>query len=323
MIAIPIDTVENIIKLFDSDIKRQKTNIKVALTALSKDGTIRGLNKLYVIKLLSLSENIITAKPSTLLRYKNQFNAIITPENMKMKSRENFRKKLLKALGYSQRRSDFYPKYFHKIGIKACIYCNSQLTVAIEKEKKLKTKTSFIYKAKFQVDHFLPKSHFPCFSVSLFNLYPVCSSCNNSKSINEVDFQLYLPSTKDFTSKLNFKLERGSMAQYLLNRKLDNIKFTFEEPNVKPPLKRFQDAFDIKGIYDTQKDLIEELILKGEVYTSDYKGVLKKKFPKLFTTPDIINRILIGNYTSDADIHKRPMAKFTLDIAKQVGLIKK
>ena len=33
-------------------------------------------------------------------------------------------------------------------------------------------------------------------------------------------------------------------------------------------------------------------------------------------------RLLVGNYTRSKDIHKRPMTKFTQDIAKQLKLIK-
>jgi len=82
-------------------------------------------------------------------------------------------------------------------------------------------------------------------------------------------------------------------------------------------------VFNIQEIYETQKDIAEELILKAEIYTDKYKENLKKQFKGLFPNEEILNRLLISNYSTEEELHKRPMAKFTMDIAKQVGLIKK
>ena len=67
--------------------------------------------------------------------------------------------------------------------------------------------------------------------------------------------------------------------------------------------------------------MVEELIIKARIYNAPYKKVLIDAFPKLFTNASLSNRILIGNYTEPENIHKRPMAKFTQDIAKQLKLI--
>lgn len=65
-----------------------------------------------------------------------------------------------------------------------------------------------------------------------------------------------------------------------------------------------------------------ELIQKKEIYTESYKQHLAKQFKDLFKDESIINRLIIGNYDTVEDIHKRPMAKFTQDIARQLNLIK-
>ena len=66
---------------------------------------------------------------------------------------------------------------------------------------------------------------------------------------------------------------------------------------------------------------MEELILKAEIYTKSYKETLVNSFGKIFSNVSITNRIIIGNYSAEDEIHNRPMAKFTQDIAKQLGLI--
>ncbi len=320
MIAIPYDLVDAVIRNFDADILKFTTEIKTNLNIFKKDPSLNDKQKNYVEKLLSFSDKIITAKPDEILKYKSEFDGIFSDSEKATDSYKTFKDLLLKKLAYSTRRSDFYPNYFYKIGIKSCVYCNSQLTVCIEEEKGANEDP--IYKAKFQVDHYLGKAEYPCFSVSLYNLYPVCGSCNNCKSSKRVSFILYDEKKNIGVSPFSFELEKGSVATYLTSRKFADIKFSFKEPLVTLPTESFQGVFDISGIYETQKDLAEELIIKAEIYTESYKKELKKQFPKLFKSTGIFNRFLIGNYSSEEDIHKRPMTKFTIDIAKQLGLIK-
>lgn len=319
MIAIPIEKVEKVIGLFQSEINVFNTDIKVKLNNLLVDAVISvNADELsYVNKLIQYSDDIITATPIVLKSYQTEFDNIINSNKVKTKKGKKFREKILTALSYTNRRSDFYPQYFQKIGIKACVYCNSQLTVCIDSEKKKQK----IVKAKFQVDHYLPKSEYPCFSISLFNLYPVCASCNNSKSAKNVSFNLYENTKNIVKSKFEFRLTPSSKAKYLLNRKLEEIELEFSEPVTKKKQQSFKDTFDIKGIYDTQKDIAEELILKAEIYTDTYKKSLIDAFPEIFTSSNLSNRLIIGSYSDENDIHKRAMSKFTQDIAKQLGLI--
>lgn len=226
-------------------------------------------------------------------------------------------------LEYSIRRSDFYPKYFQKIGIKACVYCNAQLTVSVD---TINNKNENQVEAKFQVDHIYDKNKYPYLSISLFNLAPTCATCNNIKSDNPIFFKLYTSDKKEsLESKYKFELLPGTVAKYIVNRNVNDIEFKFIDP-YKGSIKEYvpgtiQDTFDIQGIYDTQKDLIEELILKSQIYTRSYKESLKTIFPSLLNDDSLSNRIFVGNYTDPKDIHKRPMAKFTQDIARQLDLI--
>lgn len=163
---------------------------------------------------------------------------------MKSKSNSVFRNRLLTALGYNDRRGDFYPKYFQQIGIEACVYCNSTLTVSVEKVTGKKMKKSI--KARFQVDHYLPKSQYPCFSISLYNLYPTCASCNNIKSAKSVQFKLYEDGSKIKKSSFYFDLNMVSVSDYLLNRKSELILYEFQEPPTRSVnLKSFNEVFAI------------------------------------------------------------------------------
>jgi 5-methylcytosine-specific restriction endonuclease McrA len=223
---------------------------------------------------------------------------------------------IISALNYKGLRHAFYPKYFSKIGIKACVYCNSQLTVTIAKKNGA-------YGARFDVDHYHSKDSYPFLSISLFNLYPSCSSCNRGKSTNKIHFELYSDdSDKVSKSDFSFKLAAYSKAKYLLTKSITSIDFEFAEPK-KKGFNSFKETFHIEEIYQTQCDLIEELIIKSQIYTDTYKRGLRDEFSKLALHSKLFERVIVGNYNEEKHIHKRPMSKIMMDIAEDLGLIKK
>ena len=316
MIAIPIEKADKIILDFKDDIDSYKTEILDKLVSFRV--TLADSQLAYVDLLIEFIRDLdgLRAKKKIISQKKAEFDNIYNKANTSLKEWKSFKDSLIYRLGYSDRRGDFYPKYFKKIGIKSCVFCNSQLCVTVSSKKN-----ELI--AKFQVDHYLNKSEYPCFSVSLFNLYPVCASCNLKKGIHKIDFDLYVDSKDIKKSNYSFQLEDidASVAKYLLDRKSENLSIKFIEPT--PPIghKSFNEVFSIEGIYETQKDLAEELILKAEIYTKSYKETLVKSFKEIFSNTNITNRIIIGNYAEENEIHNRPMAKFTQDIAKQLGLL--
>lgn len=309
--------MEDLVHGFDTEIREHWENIKPDLENYL-DTLIDAKERLYLVYLLALDKEIITAGPKRLKEFKRGFDKLITTTEMRTKKRTAFHNKLIDLLGYSGLRSTFYPKYFFKAGIKCCVYCNALLTVVVEKDPgggKAKA-----YQAKFQADHFLPKKDYPCFSISLFNLYPVCANCNIVKGVKKVVFELY-SDDKNRESPFKFRLTEGCKAKYLLSRNLDDIEIEFDEPLAPRGHETFNDLFAIKGTYHTQRDVAAELILKAEAYPESYRDALLNSLPKIFQDKSMVNRLITGNYAEEKDIHKRPLAKFTLDIAYQVGLL--
>lgn len=222
---------------------------------------------------------------------------------------------IIDALNYKNCREEFYPSYFKDLGINSCVYCNSQLTITIgKKDKKLV--------ARFQVDHYYPKDDFPFLSICLFNLYPVCASCNNIKRKNLVSFDLYGDDSELLsTSPFKFRLTPMSKIKYLTSKDPADIELKFEEPESLAGYKKLDEVFSIEGIYQTQIDVVEELIIKSQIYNPAYLDSLTRSFEKLALNPKLFKRTLIGNYVDDKDIHKRPMSKMMMDISRELGLI--
>lgn len=222
------------------------------------------------------------------------------------------------ALGYTKLRDEFYPEYFRKIGIKSCVYCNSQLTIVLKK-------SNGEYDARLEIDHHYPKSEYPYLSISLFNLFPCCSSCNKRKSKAPVNFKLYSDNiSKIKKSEYEFRIIPKSKCAYLLTKDAEKIEITFNDNStIVNGSKSLQDAFSVKEIHDTQKDIVAELIIKSQIYNDNFKKLLQSNFSKLSLSQKDFERVIVGNYTDERDIHKRPFSKITMDIANQLNLIKK
>ncbi|MEK6513402.1 hypothetical protein [Myroides odoratimimus] len=312
MISINTEEVVKIQKKYAADLKRQKVKALGGLRAIDTDDVDERDYLNSIINIFRCTrKDIITLKIDELEVLKERVGEFTLGKE--------FKNKILKALGYSDLRSSFYPKYFNDIGIKACVYCNSQLTIVARKNEKGELS------AKFQVDHYIPKDKYPFLSISLFNLYPSCASCNVVKRVKEVNFSLYKthPKGKVISSDFKFSLEPNIVSEYLLHKNKEDIEISFEEPEVEDGFKTFEDTFHIQGIYNTQKDLVEELIVKSQMYNEKYIDTLQSSFSSLKLNPSLFKRTIVGNYTEDKDIHKRPMSKFTMDIARQLGLIDK
>lgn len=312
MISINVDEVLKIQAKYKDEINSQKARALEKLEAIVTDTEDRRNYLDSIIRIFNDDNlDIITSNIEQLERWKIEIGAFTLGTD--------FKNEILKALNYSGLRSSFYPKYFNDLGIKTCVYCNSQLTIVARKNSKGELS------AKFQVDHYIPKDAYPFLSISLFNLYPACASCNVVKKVKEVDFKLYkVHSEKDtIISDFKFSIAPGIVSDYLLHKDKDIIKISFEEPEVSEDYKTFEETFHIEGIYNTQKDLAEELIIKSQMYSKSYIKTLENSFSSLKLNPTLFKRMIVGNYTEEKDIHKRPMSKFTMDIAKQLGLIDK
>jgi hypothetical protein len=227
-----------------------------------------------------------------------------------------FGKEIIKALNYNGFRAAYADKISSATGIKTCPYCNAALTIVAENEGGKK-------KSRFQLDHYFPKSKYPLFSISFFNLIPSCGNCNNTKSSKPVvlgkDFHLYANETP--IDGYKFEIPKDSVAKYLVTSDLDDVDINFVPGNdgTIANTKHHNKSFDIKGIYNTQKDVIEELFWKVKAYPEEKIDDLSK----LLNLPiPVIRRMVLSNYIDIEDIHKRPLAKFQQDIARQLGLIK-
>lgn len=313
MIAVHIEKIKYAQGKYHNEIEEQRKNALNKLIAFRKKSRIHFCpdEKNYLDLTISFFEekDILFSIPEDIEYFKSIVGSM--PLNSRKKNLKPLKQFIIDKLGYKGLRGSFYPKYFNEIGIKACVFCNSALTVSVEK-------STAQYSARFDVDHYQPKDEFPFLSIFLFNLYPVCAPCNRRKGKStKVKFNLYSDDLKETkSSQFQFKLDAGAKSKYLLTKDLNYLDFNFEPIN-----SSLQTALRIKEIYETQKDIIEELIVKKLMYDKNNQRILQNSFSKLNLHPDLYLRSLVGNYTKEHEIHKRPMSKFMQDIARDLGII--
>lgn len=316
MIGIHLDKIKAIQQIYNTEINTQQSK---GLAKLKLIDTTRfdANEKQYLQDVIKLfSQNGFLIQTPNLIENTIKSLGKIPASSIKAPFKP-LKKHIIESLDYKGLRSTFYPKYFERLGVKACVYCNSHLTITINKRGNE-------YVSRFDVDHYHSKDDYPAFCISLFNLYPSCSSCNRLKGIKKVSFNLYTSLHSELqNSNFSFSLDPLVKAKYLTSKDKDDITFKFIEPaTTTPDARQFQEVFLIKEIYETQKDIIEELIVKSQIYNPTYREQLRSNFLKLSLNEKLFERIIVGNFTDDKEIHKRPMSKIMMDIAKNLGIIK-
>jgi hypothetical protein len=319
MIAIPI-----------SGVKAEQAKLKAAIDIQWSEG-LQNLHDLhnhashdpaFSAAEITYLANIIQEfnKPDFLLFEPDELDLImkrigLAPDPPAGTKREKISKHIQRALKFRKLRGSFYPKYFHKIGVKSCVYCNSQLTITINRKRVGS-------KARFDVDHSRSQDKYPLLCISLFNLYPACASCNRVKSNRVIAFELYAHNPKKTYNRFVFELDPISESLFLNKGDVSDLKITFRDTLSLPSgTHPFKDSLYIQEVYETQKDVAGELIHRVKMYNRTYQATLKKSFPGLTLTPEDFKRAVVGNYVSDGEIHKRPLSKLAIDLARHLGFL--
>ncbi|NQY29674.1 MAG: hypothetical protein HRT69_09395 [Flavobacteriaceae bacterium] len=282
----------------------------------------------YLQLLIDNYDEIQIATPKEMVKWIKDFEDVLHVGEISEKAKnkkKKFWEEIVQALRYNDLQKIEYPNYLRKENIKTCVYCNAQSCLVVQPQyydSKKKSKIK-ITRPRFEIDHYYPKSKYPYFGTSFFNLYPSCSSCNNVKRESKALFELY--TEDDDLEVFNFRIDDLDLIDkhLKLNKRNKNIKVFLEPIDMDfRLLNNHNKLFSVQAIIDENADIVEELFLKSKLYSTAYKNSLVSGLGKIFNDTSIIDRLIIGNYSKPEDIHKRPMAKFTQDIARQLNLIK-
>lgn len=168
-----------------------------------------------------------------------------------------------------------------------------------------------------ELDHFYDKMTYPIFSVSLYNLIPSCSSCNRPKSKSEITIS---PHDTDvcFDSALKFSYMPKSLDFLYNDEQIDIDIRVIEKDGVS--LNENIKKLKIYEAYEIHKPYVRELITKVIVNSESQIDEYLESYPELFKDRNDVLRAIFGNYISEDDYGKRPLAKLTKDILSELGV---
>lgn len=308
------------IDLLVTHTRRRQTPI-IKLTNLL--GGFRSPDVLRVINfLIKIFKRLITSNPDQLLRIVQRFdnlgyNSLIF--NERQKKLTYFGSKLKGAFRYDDYRKTELVQLGKIMNVKSCLYCNSQYTLVVTQNHE--------EIAKFQFDHYFPKSKFPYLSLSLYNLIPVCASCNLSKSATVYRLNDFVhPFKNDFHVLTEFNIGNGELIRMRQGERVPENEINIHLTNgLIDSVFNYNSEFSLEGIYNRHKDIIQDIFLKAYAYGHGGREALlnirDQNNARFFTDEDEILRILLANYHLSDDINKRPLTKFMQDIAHQAGLL--
>ena len=199
-------------------------------------------------------------------------------------------------------------EFIKRFALDTCPYCNRNYIYYTSEKNKIKP----------QLDHFYPQTKYPVLGICFYNLIPSCQTCNGLDVKSSIDtykrglLNPYLLTKDSF--KFSYDIKNIDVMNPLLNNDSIEIKFVNK-------LQSHLDVFKLDKLYQQHADHVLELVIKSKLkYSSSYRAYLKN-YKELRFSDKEIDRLILGNYTEDDEIHKRPLAKLYQDIGKELGLI--
>jgi hypothetical protein len=200
--------------------------------------------------------------------------------------------------------------FFKMLDFSTCPYCNRNIIQLVEHKGKSWQSGD--------LDHVIPKKKYPIFCVSFYNLIPVCKVCNFFKN-QKVDI---LPNPYDsrYAMSKQFRFGIGNI-QSGFPIKNGSFRISFKRD---PSLKGTEDEKKINNLikickieeqYKQHFDVAQEVVQKEFVFNESYREELLRRYgDSLFQNRAALDRALFGRYSSDEELHRRPLSKLIRDI---------
>lgn len=192
-----------------------------------------------------------------------------------------------------------------ELGITVCPYCNRNYIQNIQNINQYSKK-----RRTCEFDHFYPKSKYPFFAISFYNLVPSCKVCNHLKGKKKLGISPY---------EIKKEVVEIKWVPYDATFIYPKGKIKVEIVAIIDEMKTNIEVLGLNDLYANHTDIVQEILLKGSIYSSEYLQSLTVQFPELIHSEEDAKRIVFGNYTEEGDLGKRPLAKLTSDIVKSIG----
>ena len=217
----------------------------------------------------------------------------IDKKDLSKKDVENLYKNFRKKWGY---------EIVRLLEIKVCPYCNRNYI------------TNFDKNTTIELDHFYPISKYPHLALNIYNLIPVCHTCNHKKKDKSFKIHPFKESIDDFfTFKFIGFNDKDKLNFFDEKRLILDLEFKNND------LGEWNYKEYLSDNYENHKDMISEILKRKEMYPESRIEELYKEFGgRLFNSKDELIGLIHCNYIDKKDINKRPLSKLIKDILEQL-----
>lgn len=312
-------------------------NISKTAEDIANDNRLAAYERKFFNELRQNLKNIIVSRPEELAKIQKKINplyqAYISKKAYGLKG--NHKKSAIKKANHKIFTVFDYKSFINKtdalyaynftenLGINVCVYCNRQYTFTLR---------DLDGKCRPTLDHFFDKGRHPYFALSFYNLIPSCYTCNSSLK-NQTKFTLdhYLhPYLESMFEVLDFSLDISNVDFVDGGVKDFEIFFkpsiTCTDHNLISKAEANAKIFKLKELYNGHKDYAAEIIQKSYYYDrpkiDELFDFTTATGNRLFESRIEVLEFALGNYISEKKLGKRTLAKFTRDIAFDLGLKK-
>lgn len=198
-------------------------------------------------------------------------------------------------------------KHIRSYGLEVCPYCGRN-NIEIEEEAGYRDD-------KPPIDHFLPKSIYPFFALSLYNMIPCCTECNqlsnkgeNNPLSDAIPTNTFLLNpTVFYDEAIRFSYEYNEFGD--MNEKNFSILVSTNNIDLE---KGYFGWLKLRKYYQNRKLVVQDMYQALSKFTEEKKNFLKKEdIPENFL--DNISLRTLG-YQLDEMSSRRTLYKFKKDI---------
>lgn len=135
--------------------------------------------------------------------------------------------------------------------------------------------------AKCELDHNLPRSKYPLFASSVWNLIPICSNCNLNKLENEIHFNSWNIDLQSEIIKILVKINDPQAIEEYLGINNSNKKCDFDITFICSSSDFYEDVklLQLEELYNARSDiseLLNKLLINFRICRDDsIKEILK------------------------------------------------
>lgn len=199
--------------------------------------------------------------------------------------------------------------FIKKFDLRICPYCNRNYIHNIKIDEKEERKIA-------QIDHIFPKSIFPYFAISAYNLVPICPSCNFHKN-NKVIF--YSPYSDFSMEEQLFRFSYRGEFTGRFNRENPNIQIDITSSDSS--MKELIDVLELKSMYNMHIEEVFDIFLLRTLYTDsrieEIISLMKKS--NIPISKSELYEMIFGINIIKPLYSKYPLSKLRYDTYKFLG----